>query len=39
MCVCYWTLIIFQDSFTLHYIMSTLFILKKKSFFGVLQHK
>ena len=25
MCVCDWTLIIFQDSFALHYLMSTLF--------------
>ena len=32
MCVCDWTLIIFQDSFALHYLMSTFF-------FGVLQHK
>ena len=24
-CVCDWTLIIFQDSFALHYLMSTLF--------------
>ena len=41
MCVCDWTLIIFQDSFILHYLMSTLsFFLKKKNFFlGVLQHK
>ena len=40
MCVCDWTLIIFQDSLTLHYLMSTLFFfLKKKFFFGVLQHK
>ena len=30
MCVCDWTLIIFQDSLTLHYLMSTLFFLKKK---------
>ena len=33
MCVCDWTLIIFQDSLTLHYLMSTLFFLKKKKFF------
>ena len=34
MCVCDWTLIIFQDSITLHYLMSTLFFfLKKKLFF------
>ena len=34
MCVCDWTLIIFQDSLTLHYLMSTLFFfLKKKNFF------
>ena len=41
MCVCDWTLIIFQDSLTLHYLMSTLFFFfkKKKFFFGVLQHK
>ena len=37
MCVCDWTLIIFQDIFALHYLMSTLFFQKK--FFGVLQHK
>ena len=30
MCVCDWTLIIFQDSFALHYLMSTLFLFKKK---------
>ena len=30
MCVCDWTLIIFQDSLTLHYLMSTLFLFKKK---------
>ena len=30
MCVCDWTLIIFQDSFALHYLMSTLFKKKKK---------
>ena len=35
MCVCDWTLIIFQDSLTLHYLMSTLFFLKKKIFFLV----
>ena len=41
MCVCDWTLIIFQDSFTLYYLMSTFFFFKKKKkfFFGVLQHK
>ena len=33
MCVCDWTLIIFQDSFTLHYLMSTLFFFLKKNFF------
>ena len=33
MCVCDWTLIIFQDTFALHYLMSTLFF-KKKNFFG-----
>ena len=33
MCLCDWTLIIFQDSLTLHYLMSTWF-LKKKKFFG-----
>ena len=38
-CVCDWTLIFFQDSFTLHYLMSTLFFKKKKFFFGVLKHK
>ena len=32
-CVCDWTSIIFQDSFALHYLMSTLFFLKKKNFF------
>ena len=33
-CVCDWTLIIFQDSLALHYLMSTLFFfLKKKNFF------
>ena len=32
-CVCDWTLIIFQDSLTLHYLMSTLFFLLKKIFF------
>ena len=26
MCVCDWTLIIFQDSLTLHYLMSTFFL-------------
>ena len=32
--MCDWTLIIFQDSFALHYLMSTLFLfLKKKNFF------
>ena len=30
MCVCDWTLIIFQDSLALHYLMSTLFLKKKK---------
>ena len=40
MCVCDWTLIIFQDSIALHYLMSTLFLKKKKkNFLGVLQHK
>ena len=40
MCVCDWTLIIFQNGFALHYLMSTLFFFKKKKFFfGVLQHK
>ena len=34
MCVCDWTLIIFQDSFTLYYLMSTLFKKKKKFFWG-----
>ena len=34
-CVCDWTLIIFQDNFALHYLMSTLFFLKKKNFFWV----
>ena len=34
MCVCDWTLIILQDSFALHYLMLTLFFLKK-NFFGV----
>ena len=29
-CVCDWTLIIFHDSFALHYLMSTLFLKKKK---------
>ena len=33
MCVCDWTLIILQDSFALHYLMSTLFKKKKKKFF------
>ena len=33
MCVCGWTLIILQDSFALHYLMSTLFFFKKKIFF------
>ena len=33
MCVCDWTLIIFQDSFALHYLMSTLFFFLKKKFF------
>ena len=37
-CVCDWTLIIFQDCFALHYLMSTLFFFKK-TFFCVLQHK
>ena len=32
-CVCDWTLIIFQDSFALHYIMSTLFLFLKKKIF------
>ena len=36
MCVCDWTLIIFQDSLALHYLMSTLFfVFKKKNFFLV----
>ena len=30
MCVCDWTLIIFQDGLALHYLMSTLFLEKKK---------
>ena len=36
MCVCDWTLIIFQDGLDLHYLMSTLFFFfkKKKIFFG-----
>ena len=29
-CVCDWTLIIFQDSFALYYLMSTLFFFSKK---------
>ena len=33
MCVCDWTLIIFQDSLTLHYLMSTLFVFLKKEIF------
>ena len=32
--MCDWTLIIFQDSLALHYLMSTLFFFKKKIFFG-----
>ena len=33
--MCDWTLIIFQDSLNLHYLMSTLFLKKKKkNFFG-----
>ena len=40
MCVCDWTLIIFQYGLALHYLMSTCFFLKKKNFFfDVLQHK
>ena len=35
MCVCDWTLIIFQDSLALHYLMSTLFFSLKKKFFLV----
>ena len=33
MCVCDWTLIIFQDSIVLHYLMSTLFVFFKKNYF------
>ena len=33
MCVCDWTLIIFQNGFALHYLMSTLFFFLKKKFF------
>ena len=32
--MCDWTLIIFQDSFALHYLMSTLFLKKKKKILG-----
>ena len=35
MCVCDWTLIIFQASFTLYYLVLTLFFFKKKFFFWV----
>ena len=35
MCVFDWTLIIFQDSFTLHYLMSTLLFFFKKKIFWV----